>query len=85
MLWEEGGGAPEALGRLLGATRAALLQQLDAPVSTTELARRLEMAAGGVSMHLRALRDAGLLTAERHGREVLYVRTELADELVAAA
>jgi DNA-binding transcriptional ArsR family regulator len=83
-LWDE----PElscALESLLGANRAAILEACEAPASTTELARRLSLSPGGVSQHLKVLRSAGLVQAERVGREVLYVRSEAADALVAAA
>jgi DNA-binding transcriptional ArsR family regulator len=83
-LWDE----PEqscALESLLGANRAAILEACEAPRSTTEIARRLSLSAGGVSQHLKVLRSAGLVQAERVGREVLYVRSEAADMLVAAA
>ena len=83
-LWDE----PElscALESLLGANRAAILEACEAPRSTTEIARRLELSPGGVSQHLKVLRSAGLVQAERVGREVLYVRSEAADALVAAA
>jgi hypothetical protein len=81
-LWETGAAAPEALARVLGATRAAILASLDAPCSTTELARRLQMSPGGASHHLLALRDAGLATSRREGRAILYVRTPAADALL---
>jgi DNA-binding transcriptional ArsR family regulator len=84
-LWDEGDAVtPEGLARVVGATRAALLVALDAPRSTTELARRTGVTPGGVSQHLGALRAAGLVSRERAGREVLYVRTEIADAIVAA-
>lgn len=82
-LWEDAGAAPEGLAHLLGATRAAVLADLDAPRSTTEIARRLAITAGGASQHLTTLRDAGLVTGRREGRSVLYVRTQLGDLLVA--
>jgi biotin operon repressor len=81
-LWERGRRAPAALARLLGATRAAVLGDLDAPRSTTELARRLSLSPAGASHHLTALRDAGLITARRDGRAMLYVRTATADALL---
>jgi DNA-binding transcriptional ArsR family regulator len=81
-LWDEGEGAPEALSRLLGATRAAVLAGLDAPRSTTELARRLSLSAAGASHHLTALRDAGLVIGRRDRREMLYVRTPSGDVLL---
>ena len=83
-LWDEGARAPDGLARLLGATRAAVLADLDAPRSTTELARRLDISPAGASHHLVALRDAGLVTARRDGRAVLYARTPTADALLPA-
>ena len=70
--------AAGALARLLGGTRATILASLDAPTSTTDLAARLGLSPAGVSRHLVVLRDAGLLTATRHGHEVRYGRTRLA-------
>ncbi|HEY0950319.1 ArsR/SmtB family transcription factor [Nocardioides sp.] len=73
---------PDALVGVLGAVRTRLLVLLEAPASTTELAVRLGVTAPAVNQHLRALRDAGLLTSARHGRSVLYLRSELGDRLV---
>jgi DNA-binding transcriptional ArsR family regulator len=81
-VWDEGAHAPDALAKLLGATRAEILTSLDAPLSTTELAERLSLSPAGTSHHLTVLRDAGLLTTRRDGRTVLYVRTTVADTLV---
>jgi DNA-binding transcriptional ArsR family regulator len=80
-LWEDAAPAPDGLARLLGATRAAVLMNLPAPRSTTELAERLSLSAATASHHLGALRDAGLVTSRRDGRAVLYVRTPLGDAL----
>lgn len=86
LLWESGQPAPaDALASVLGKGRAAVLMALDAPRSTAELARRLEITPGGASQHLSALKAAGLVTSNRHGRTVLYARSPLADELVSAA
>lgn len=83
-LWESGGNrAPEAVANVLGRTRAALLAQLGAPRSTTDVARLLGITPGGASQHLGALKQAGLVAGRREGRAVLYVRTPLADALVA--
>ncbi|CAL9599106.1 DUF5937 family protein [Streptomyces sp. enrichment culture] len=71
----------DTLPRLLGRGRAAILCSLDAPASTTGLAERLNLAPSSVSSHLTVLREAGLLTARRHGRQVLYERTGLGDAL----
>jgi Bacterial regulatory protein, arsR family/Family of unknown function (DUF5937) len=84
LLWETALAPPDALVKVLGRSRATLLGNLDAPRTTTELAERLEMTPGGVSQHLIALRDAGLVSARRNGRQVLYCRSPIADELVAA-
>ena len=81
-LWDAGAAAPDGLSRVLGATRAEILAALDAPRSTSELAERLGISAPGVSHHLIALRDAGLVTARRDGRAMLYVRTAAADALL---
>jgi DNA-binding transcriptional ArsR family regulator len=85
LLWQPGESGPQALARVVGRSRADLLSALDAPRSTTDLARHLELSPGAVSQHLSALRAAGLLTAARHGRAVLYMRTPLADRLQSAA
>jgi DNA-binding transcriptional ArsR family regulator len=86
LLWESGQPAPaDALASVLGRGRAAVLLALDAPRSTAELARRLEITPGGASQHLASLKAAGLVTSNRHGRSVLYARSPLADELVRAA
>ncbi|OIJ67702.1 ArsR/SmtB family transcription factor [Streptomyces mangrovisoli] len=69
--------APDALVRLLGRGRAAVLTALDEPAGTTALAARLALAPSSVSAHLCVLRDAGLLTSHRYGHQVLYERTPL--------
>lgn len=73
---------PKALGRLLGGTRAHILSTLTEPTTTSEMAVGLGLAVGGVSQHLTALRDAGLVRGHRSGRHVLYARTELGQRLV---
>jgi DNA-binding transcriptional ArsR family regulator len=81
-LWEtETPTAPTALVGLVGRVRARLLGLLATPTSTTELAVRLDVTPTAVNQHLRALRAAGLLTSARHGRSVLYRRTDLGDRL----
>jgi DNA-binding transcriptional ArsR family regulator len=81
-LWEpEAMPAPAAMSLLLGATRAALMARLGTPASSTELAIRLGVTTTAVNQHLRVLRDCGLLVSARHGRSVLYRRSELGDQL----
>ncbi|MFF2352015.1 DUF5937 family protein [Kitasatospora sp. NPDC058115] len=84
-LWERRSAVPQALAAVIGRSRARLLAELDTPASTTDLARRTGITPGGVSQHLTALRSAGLVDAHRSGRYVLYVRTEAAEVLLAAA
>jgi hypothetical protein len=71
-----------SLHALLGRGRAQVLLAARSPVTTTEIARSLGMAPGGVSRHLSVLRKSGLVRARRAGRAVLYERTALADTLV---
>lgn len=73
---------PDALARLLGANRAAVLAALDEPASTSVLAARLELAPSSVSAHLAALRGAGLLASYRVRHQVLYERTALGAALL---
>ncbi|MFC5183497.1 ArsR/SmtB family transcription factor [Actinomadura harenae] len=75
--------APAALAKILGGSRARLLALLDEPAATGDLAFRAGLSAGGTSQHLTALRDAGLVSAHRAGRYVLYARTEIAEALLA--
>lgn len=83
-LWSDAGAdAPAGLVRLLGANRAAVLAALDSPASTTGLAARLGLAPSSVSVHLSALRGAGLLTSYRLRHQVLYERTPLGIALAA--
>jgi DNA-binding transcriptional ArsR family regulator len=81
-LWQDTTPAPEGLARLLGGTRAAVLADLGAARSTTEIAERLSLSPATASHHVTALRDAGLIAGRREGRAVLYSRTALGDQLV---
>jgi DNA-binding transcriptional ArsR family regulator len=72
---------PDGLGRLIGRTRTAILTELEAPATTTQLAARLGLSIGGTGDHIGALRDAGLIMGVRTGRSVLYQRTPLGDAL----
>lgn len=82
-LWETGTTLPAtALAAVIGRVRARLMNLLETPTSSTELALRLDVTPTAVNQHLRALRDAGLLISARHGRSVLYRRSDLGDRLV---
>ncbi|GII35182.1 ArsR/SmtB family transcription factor [Planotetraspora phitsanulokensis] len=81
-LWSAGAPCtPNALSALIGRSRARVLVALEDPVSTTALARRLDLTPGAVSQHLTVLSDGGLVTRRRLGREVLYRRTAVGDAL----
>ncbi|MFI1890176.1 DUF5937 family protein [Streptomyces jumonjinensis] len=79
-LWEPAARSP-AIARLLGAGRALVLAETLVPSTTSGLARRVGLAPATVSQHLAVLRDVGLVTAERRGREVFYQQTPLAAAL----
>ena len=83
LLWEPNDAAPDLAG-LIGTTRARILTALDAPQSTTDLAARLAVPAGGGSQHLSVLVGAGLAVRRRERRVVLYARTPLGDQLAGA-
>ena len=84
-LWEGSPHDSEALTALLGRGRASVLAELVTPLSTTELARRTGITAGGVSQHLTTLRAAGLVVTHRQGHSLLNTRTQVAEALLAAA
>jgi DNA-binding transcriptional ArsR family regulator len=84
-LWEGPRRASDALTAVIGRGRAQILVEMRSPLSTTELAERIGMSAGGVSQHLAALRGAGLVATHRHGRTVLNVRTTVAEALLSVA
>ncbi len=75
----------DALGALLGYSRAAVLLSLGLPRSTSDLAHNLAQSMPAVSAHLAVLRRAGLVTSWRSGRRVLYQRTPLATSVVVAS
>lgn len=83
-LWENPTSPPATLAGVLGQTKARLLTELNQPANTGVLARRLGLAAGTVSEHLRALHAAGLITAHRTGRTVDYHATALGRALLNA-
>jgi DNA-binding transcriptional ArsR family regulator len=80
-VWAAGRQDDDALAALIGQRRAQILRELDRPASTLVLAQRMQASAGGVSDHLHVLRRAGLVTAHREGRRVIYSRTVIGDDL----
>ncbi|MFJ6615612.1 ArsR/SmtB family transcription factor [Streptomyces sp. NPDC091289] len=86
LLWESRPvSGTTALAAVLGRSRTLLLTELESPASTTELARRTGLSPAGVSQHLNALRGAGLVSAHRAGRSVLYARSATAEAVLEAA
>jgi DNA-binding transcriptional ArsR family regulator len=87
-LWRERGAAAaageNALGALLGRSRAEIVIRLALPQSTTELSLALGQSPSSVSQHLSVLRRSGLVTSWRSGRSVLYRRTDLATSIIDA-
>ena len=64
-------------GRIFGALASLPRRQIIAflsqtALSTSDLAARFGTSAPAVSRHLSVLQHAGLVTAERQGRRVLY-------------
>lgn len=55
-------------------TRLSLLKKLGSGValSATDLSKDAHVTRQAIVKHLQVLEDAGLVTHERHGREVLY-------------
>ncbi|MEN8652198.1 transcriptional regulator [Streptomyces sp. 21So2-11] len=72
----------DALGALLGRTRAAALRLAADGCGTTELARRLGVTPAAASQHAKTLRGAGLITTSRRGGSVLHITTALGRELL---
>jgi DNA-binding transcriptional ArsR family regulator len=59
---------------------------LDGPLAVGEITALLGMEQSAVSHQLRVLREAGLVTAERHGKRRLYaIPGDAVRELLAAA
>lgn len=71
---ERGVAEAAALFKLLSnESRLRLIQLIsESPCTVGELAERTTMSQPLVSQHLRSLRQGGLVTAERHGKEVTY-------------
>ena len=84
-LWSAPPTPSAGLAGILGTTRALLLTDLALPSTTTALATRHQLSPATVSTQLGRLRDAGLISGQRLGKEVHYRRTPLADALIHAA
>jgi DNA-binding transcriptional ArsR family regulator len=71
-----------ALEALLGNGCAKVFEALSVPTGTLELAKRLQVAPGNVSHHLKRLTQAGLLESHRQGRVVYYRHSSRAETLL---
>ena len=82
LVWESPRENRLSLSSLIGRSRAAILEHLVVPRSTTWLARSLHLAPATVSAHLAVMAASGLLDSRKNGREVLYARTQVAEQLL---
>jgi DNA-binding transcriptional ArsR family regulator len=82
-MWLSSSPDPRAgLPRLVGRTRAEILEAIDEPMHTTALALRLGRSPGNIADHLAVLRRSGLVRSTRIGLPVLYARTPLGEALL---
>ncbi|MEU4827981.1 winged helix-turn-helix domain-containing protein [Actinomadura sp. NPDC023710] len=73
------GPVPDALSKLIGGTRAAILATVTFGTPTTAILRRTGISASQLSRHAAVLRDNGLITEARHAGRTFYTRTPLGD------
>jgi len=76
--------ATDPLGNLLGRTRASVLEALAGQRTTGELARALGISLASASEHTRTLREAGLVSTLRSGKEAWHCCTALGAQLLRA-
>ncbi|WP_072042029.1 ArsR/SmtB family transcription factor [Nigerium massiliense] len=72
--WEQVGGLFRSLGSPIRVGIVVLLTERDHSVN--ELVDALHVSQPLVSQHLRVLRSGGVVTGERHGREMIYSLTD---------
>jgi hypothetical protein len=70
-------GDGDHVSALLGPTRAAILRSVVTGGTTTRLARQAGVAPATVSHHTGVLRDAGLITTDRHENLATHLITSL--------
>ncbi|MEU5959530.1 DUF5937 family protein [Streptomyces sp. NPDC047525] len=79
---EQAATADSRLAPLLGHTRAAVLQTLHEPRTTTELARHAGVSLSSASEHAAVLRQAGLIASMRERQRVRHILTPLGADLL---
>ena len=85
-IWQSHGQErPSPLAALLGNVRAAVVEALAMPASTTELAAEIDVTPGAISQHLAVLRGCDLVTSHRAGRRVIHSLTETGEALIRGA
>jgi DNA-binding transcriptional ArsR family regulator len=85
-LWVPSSHDPDrGLARLIGHTRAKILEALDEPMHTTALAHDLGRSPGNIADHLTVLRTGGLVAKARVGVHVIYSRTSLGEAVLRGA
>ncbi|MEU9318890.1 winged helix-turn-helix domain-containing protein [Streptomyces sp. NPDC048295] len=72
----------DPLSALLGRTRAAALGLLTQQLTTTDIARELDISKSSASEHAKALRDARLIVTQREGKAVWHSCTPLGLDLL---
>ncbi|MFC5848576.1 ArsR/SmtB family transcription factor [Deinococcus petrolearius] len=70
--WDEPPSLPQTAQVVLGERQAALLALLCVPMTTQELARRLNLTSSAISQRVRALRAVGLVSSSRAGKFVWH-------------
>ncbi|MCL8013498.1 winged helix-turn-helix domain-containing protein [Streptomyces sp. AS02] len=73
------------VAQLIGPTRATVLDALEQPRTTTELAALLRLTPPTASRHATVLREAGLVESRRQRNRVFHLRTRLGDALMNGA
>lgn len=79
------GPGDKSLATLIGRTRATILRSIGDGCTTTELSRRAGTSIASASQHAAVLREAGLISTQRHGSSVLHNLTSLGWDLLIKA
>lgn len=70
------------LQKLLGETRAKIIQQLVSPATTQQLAAIFHLSASAISQHLSWLRETGFVISQRKGKYVYYRLSTMAEMML---